>query len=108
MHVTLVEHAVAALAIQIVIGSVTRNWWAGALLACGYFLGRELAQAEYRWIEQFGEGLRANAPWWAAFDPQVWTRPDQSADVIGPVIATSALALFMRAKRRRMPAGPKR
>ena len=27
---------------------------------------RELAQAEYRWIEQFGAGVRANMPWWAA------------------------------------------
>lgn len=92
----LFEHAIAALAIQITIGLVTRNWWAGALLACGYFIGRELAQAEYRWIEQFGAGLRANAPWWAALDPKVWTKADQIADVIGPIAATSILAVIMQ------------
>mgnify|MGYP003109403382 CR=1 FL=1 len=92
----LIEHAVFALAIQIAIGLVTRNWWAGALLACGYFIGRELAQAEYRWIEQFGASLRANAPWWAALDPKVWTKVDQIADVIGPIAATSILAAIMQ------------
>ncbi|MEN7538111.1 hypothetical protein [Aurantiacibacter flavus] len=92
----LVEHAAAALALQIAIGLTTRNWSAGALLACGYFIGRELAQAEYRWIEQFGAGLRANAPWWAAFDPKVWTKTDQIADVFGPIVATGLLGAIMR------------
>ena len=94
----LLEHAIAALAIQIAIGLARRNWWAGALLACGYFIGRELAQAEYRWIEQFGVGLRANAPWWAALDPKVWTKADQIADAVGPIAATSLLWAIMRSK----------
>ncbi|MFW2446053.1 MAG: hypothetical protein ACN4E6_01890 [Qipengyuania pacifica] len=102
----LVEHALAALAIQVVVGLLTRNWWAGALLACGYFLGRELAQAEYRWIEEFGEGLRANAPWWAAVDPRVWPKADQIADIAGPVLATSALALAMWQRNRHKRAEP--
>ena len=93
---SLVEHAAAALALQIAIGLVTRNWWAGALLACGYFIGRELAQAEYRWIEQFGAGLRANAPWWAALDPKVWTKADQIADLLGPIVATGLLGAIMQ------------
>lgn len=95
----LVEHALVALTVQIAVGLTTRNWWAGALLACGYFIGRELAQAEYRWIEQFGAGLRANAPWWAAFDSRVWTRADQFADVIGPILATGALAIIMQFRK---------
>ncbi|WP_137680639.1 hypothetical protein [Aurantiacibacter suaedae] len=94
----LTEHTIIALIIQISIGLLTRNWWAGALLACGYFIGRELAQAEYRWIEQFGAGLRANAPWWAAFDPKVWTKADQVADVVGPILATGLLARIMRGR----------
>ena len=97
----LFEHALVALIVQVAVGLTTRNWWAGALLACGYFIGRELAQAEYRWIEQFGAGLRANAPWWAAFDSRVWTRADQFADVIGPIVATGALAMVMHRRKRR-------
>ena len=95
----MIEHALAALAIQAVAGLVTRNWWIGAALAMGYFLGREIAQAEYRWIEAFGDGLRANMPWWGALDPRVWPRADQWADVLGPLIATGAAGRLMQRRR---------
>jgi hypothetical protein len=98
-----VEHALVALAIQIAVGLLTRNWWAGAALACGYFIGREISQAEYRWIEHFGAGLRGNLPWWGAFDPRAWPRADQLADVIGPVAATVPFAAVMERRRRRSP-----
>ena len=100
---SLVEHALVALLIQIVVGLCTRNWWAGAALACGYFVGREIAQAEYRWIEQFGHGQRGNLPWWGAFDTRVWPRLDQWADLLGPLGVTVALATVMqrRALRKR-------
>ncbi|MCY1671151.1 hypothetical protein OVA07_09010 [Novosphingobium sp. SL115] len=94
----LIEHALVALALQTLVGLSTRNWWAGAALACGYFIGREVAQAEYRWIEQFGAGLRANMPWWGLFDLRVWAKADQWADWIGPIVATSSLALLMQRK----------
>jgi len=95
----LVEHTVVAVAIQMLIAAMTGRWWAGALLMSGYFIGRELAQAEYRWIEQFGEGLRANMPWWGAFDPRVWERPDQIADWLGPLVATVTIALVAERHR---------
>lgn len=95
----LIEHALIALAIQAVVGLTTRNWWAGAALASGYFLGREIAQAEYRWIEQFGGGLRANLPWWAVTDLRVWPKPDQWADWIAPVLATCGLAAWIGRRR---------
>lgn len=88
----LIEHALAALVIQAIVGLVTRNWWLGAMLACGYFIGREVAQAEYRWIEQFGDGLRANLPWWGALDLRVWPKADQWADWLGPILATGLVA----------------
>lgn len=96
----LIEHVIVALTIQAIIGLTTRNWWAGAALPSGYFLGREIAQAEYRWIEQFGEGLRANLPWWGALDSQVWVKPDQVADWLGPILLTSAVAWEMDRKRK--------
>lgn len=99
----LIEHALAALAIQLLIGLATRNWWAGAALASGYFMGRELAQAEYRWIEQFGQGLRANLPWWGVFDLRVWPRADQWADLIGPIASTATVATIL--SRRRLSKG---
>jgi hypothetical protein len=94
-----IEHTFFALLIQALVGLTTRNWWAGAALVSGYFVGREFAQAEYRWIEQFGDGLRANLPWWGALDGQVWVRPDQTADWMGPVVATTAVAWAMARRR---------
>lgn len=96
---TYIEHIILALVVQALVGRLTGNWWAGAALASAYFLGREVAQAEYRWIELYGHGLRANMPWWAPFDLRVWRRLDQWIDWIGPVVATCALA--WRAGRRR-------
>lgn len=100
----LIEHAVVAAVIQGIVGWRTGNWWAGAALASGYFIGREVAQAEYRWIEQFGQGLRGNMPWHAAFDGRVWQTAERLADWLGPVIVTVGIALS--AGRRRRPADP--
>jgi hypothetical protein len=91
----LVEHALVALVIQALIGITIGRWWVGAALTSGYFIGREVAQAEYRWIEQFGRGLRANMPWDAVFDPRVWQTADQTADWLGPVLATLVAAWLM-------------
>lgn len=100
-QICLIEHGLLAAAIQVTVGLLTRNWWAGAALASGYFLGREIAQAEYRWIEEFGQGVRAAMPWQAVFDQRVWHNADQVADWLGPVVTNLAITLLAlrRAKR---------
>ena len=97
---SLLPHIIMALMVQAAVGLLTRNWWAGAAVASTYFIGREIAQAEYRWIEQFGDGLRANMPWWAPLDPRVWTTPDPWWDWIGPVVATCIVAWIMGRRSR--------
>ena len=89
-----VQHIVLALVVQAIVGLLTKNWWAGAAIASAYFIGREFAQAEYRWIEHFGAGRRANMPWWGPFDLRVWPKLDQWVDLIGPAIATWTVAWF--------------
>lgn len=108
IEASLIEHAVVAVAIQAAIGMSTGRWWAGGALASGYFIGREVAQAEYRWIEQFGTGLRADMPWHAVFDPRVWQTADQTADWLGPFLATTVIALLARrlARRRSTASAP--
>jgi hypothetical protein len=69
-----IYHPAVALGVQILIGLLTGNFWLGALAGSAIFIGREHAQAEYRWIEHLGGGLRANMPWWGGFDPKVWDR----------------------------------
>jgi hypothetical protein len=43
-----------------------------AIAAIFFFIGREIAQAEYRWIERYGKGLRESMPWYGSIDPRVW------------------------------------
>lgn len=66
------EHLLIAVAVQAVLGWLTGNWWIGAALMSGVLMGREHAQAEYKWIERYGQGRRANLPWWGWADPRVW------------------------------------
>ena len=37
-----------------------------------FYLGREIAQAEYRYIEAHG-GIRKECPLWCGFMPEAWT-----------------------------------
>ncbi len=103
---SLLEHTFAALAVQAIIGRVTGNWWAAAAAPSAYFIGREVAQAEYRWIEAYGGGLRANLPWHAVFEPRVWQTADQIADGLGPLAACTALALYMGRRSARIDHPP--
>lgn len=43
-------------------------------LCVAFYIGREHAQAEYRWIDACGDGRRENMPWWGGCDPRVWNR----------------------------------
>ncbi|MDC8753325.1 hypothetical protein OIK40_01560 [Erythrobacter sp. sf7] len=94
IKMSLIEHTLVALVILALVGWLTKNWWAAAALPSGYFIGREVAQAEYRWIETFGGGLRANMPWHAVFDLRLWESSDQIADWLGPVAACIAVAVW--------------
>ena len=47
-------HVLIAILTQAGFGLTTGNWLAGGLAGVGVFLGREHAQAEYRWIEHRG------------------------------------------------------
>lgn len=85
-------HIMIALIVQTLVGLATGNWWAGAAWGAGFYLGREIAQAEYRWIEAFGYGRRANMPWWGPLDPRVWRKFDAWADWVGPALAVVIVA----------------
>ena len=72
MNQTNFEHAGFAALMQLVIGLVTGDWFAGACFGSAFYIGREITQAEYRVIEQFYDGKRANMPWYGGFEPRAW------------------------------------
>jgi hypothetical protein len=92
-HKAFMNHIVLALAIQCPIGLLSGNWWMGAAAGAAFFLGREIAQAEYRNIEHNFGGRRANMPWWGGFEPRAWTRKGL-LDWLLPSAAVIAVAIF--------------
>lgn len=61
-------------------------------LAPGFFIGRELAQAEYRYIKTHG-GKRANCPWYCGFLPSAWTLKSL-LDWVLPLIVSTFTAIL--------------
>ena len=100
----MIPHIAVALLTQAAVALPLRSWAAGAVAASAWAISREVTQAEYRWIEQFGAGRRANMPWWGGVDPAVWERVDPWLDWIVPTLAVTGIALAM--KRRSRPARP--
>lgn len=86
-------HTLIALVLQLALATLTGNAWYGVATAA-FYVGRELAQAEYRWIERYGLGLRANLPFTGQFDPRVWTLKSLS-DMLLPLAATTLVAALL-------------
>jgi hypothetical protein len=89
-----IGHIIPALLIQLAIALWLRSWPAGAAAASVWSISREITQAEYRWIEQFGDGLRANMPWWGGLDQRVWLKLDPWLDWIVPSMIALAIAFI--------------
>ena len=83
-----------ALVMQLAFGLATGNWWIGAAFGSAFFIGREHAQAEYRYIEANG-GSRYKTPLppeFAVFNMKYWDR-DSLLDWISPLVAVVAIAV---------------
>jgi hypothetical protein len=91
----IIEHPAYALLFMAIVGLPTGNWFAGAMLGVGFFLGREHAQAEYRVIEHFYEGKRANMPWYGGFEPRGWNLKSV-LDFGLPIIVTTIVLIIIK------------
>ncbi|MBA3667466.1 MAG: hypothetical protein H0W65_07075 [Sphingomonas sp.] len=97
----MIEHITLAVLIQLAIALPTRSWTAGAAAACAWSISREITQAEYRWIEYYGHGLRANMPWWGGLDQRVWQNLDPWLDWLLPSLIAIIIAFMAKAMRPR-------
>ncbi len=87
MNRTNFEHAGYALLMQFAIGLLTGNWWAGAALAIGFFLGREHSQRE----EIISPHNRDNP--FPAFRIWEWEL-DEQLDLLFPTVAVITVAIL--------------
>ena len=92
----MISHILLAVLIQSIFARISRSWMVGAGAAAAWTISREITQAEYRWIERFGDGLRANMPWWGGLDLRVWDQLDPWLDWIVPTMFVFAIALVAR------------
>ena len=92
-------HLVLAVALQLLVVRLCGSWFAGALVASAWALSREITQAEYRWIEIYGGGLRSNMPWWGPFDLRIWSRLDPWLDWLLPSTLVVGIALVILRRR---------
>ncbi len=88
------NHILIAVVLQLAVGLTLGQWWLGAALGPLFFAGREIAQAEYRWIETYGQGKRDNMPVLGGFDRRVW-RGKSLRDVFFPVLIVLLVAWAM-------------
>ena len=93
------EHLLISLCLQAVIGGLTGNWWCGAAVCAALWIGREQAQAEYRWIAWFGNGNRENLKWWYALKPEVWNKHNFFWNLALPIVCVTLIAVFFWFKR---------
>jgi hypothetical protein len=88
-----VNHIPLALLIQLC-SVPTFGWWVGAAAGAWMFVGREYAQAEYRLIEHYYGGRRANLPPFAPLhDLRAWNTKSM-LDWIAPAVVVCVLAQY--------------
>ena len=80
MNQTNFEHAGYAALMQLVIGIISGDWFAGACFGIAFFLGREHAQAQAKLGYTFKTTFQA-------FDVRKWSL-DAQLDLLFPIIAT--------------------
>lgn len=91
MNLSNFAHAGLALVFQLITALIATAFGAelfeasviGALLVVGFYLGREVAQAERK---------AGTPPWWSGFDARKWSL-DAKLDLLFPVIACAGICV---------------
>ena len=87
------SHIFIAAVIQGLCYVFCQDLWLGAVAGLFFYLGREIAQAEYRGIEASLTKLRKDFPLLGGFYPKYWTRKAFLADLVIPALLTITIAL---------------
>lgn len=92
-----IEHSLYALAIQLAFMLLPNsNAFIGFIAASFFFAGREIAQAENRYIKIYTNGRRQSTMrWWKILTPEVWNVDSLVWDLSVPVLITGIVAFFI-------------
>jgi hypothetical protein len=92
-----IEHTLYALAIQFALFLlIPHNFFVGFIAATFFFAGREIAQAEYRYMKLYTNGKRnEDMRWWKAFfTTKVWNLQSLFYDLFLPALVTVSISLL--------------
>lgn len=91
-----ISHVIIVAVIQLIVGYLTGNYWFGAIFGTAYYLGREVAQAEDRWVKEVSH-LYEKALWQKAraLDPRAWNTKSV-LDWVLPMVVTVAIAVVAK------------
>lgn len=99
MSIKDLRHSIVAVAYQWLSATLLLWWvpsmsvwavWTGyGALAAGFYIGREVAQAEHRCIQWFYGNKRANAPWYCGLEPRAWNVKSFWWDMTLPAICVT-------------------
>lgn len=92
--IKLLSHEITAVGFQLAMLAIFHTAWIGAIGATAFYLSREITQAEYRWIEHYGDHQRAKMKWWNPYEPRVWNLKSLT-DWMAPAALTIAIALIL-------------
>ncbi len=88
------QHTIIALLIQGIAWLLTGSLWLGAILAIGFFAGREHNQAEMRYMA-LHKLNRSQSPWSMGFSKEAWNADSFFNDLFIPAIAVCVVAIFL-------------
>lgn len=90
-----ISHIAICFLLQILGYLLLENWYSGAAISISFYIGREIAQAEYRNIENSYSGLRKDMPLLGGLDPRFWTIKSFVADLFVPAALVIATAVIL-------------
>jgi hypothetical protein len=91
-----ISHILICLAFQGIGYALTKNPFIGAIAGIFFFLGREIAQAEYRNIGASASKLRKDMSVLGGLNPKYWTQKALIADLTIPSLLVITIAIILQ------------
>lgn len=90
-----IQHSLYAILFQALGFLITSSLVPGAIFASGFFIGRELAQAENRYVKKYYSGARPESMrWWKALSLDMWSIESFFWDMLLPITITIIIILI--------------
>jgi len=91
-----ISHILICLAFQGIGYALTKDPFIGAIAGIFFFLGREIAQTEYRNIEASASKLRKDMSVLGGLNPKYWTLKALIADLTIPSLIVITIAIILQ------------